>query len=66
MTPEEYERYEDEQAALLGVFGPEAQAQAQAQVLAVALQREHAELAPFRLEGWRSEEPPVGGLVGSP
>ena len=32
MTPEEYEEHEDEQAALLGVFGPEAQAQAQAQL----------------------------------
>ena len=59
MSPEEYE---DEQAALLGVFGPEAQARAQAQVkartLAVALERV-AELAPFRPEEWRPEAPRV-------
>ena len=61
MTPEEYEKYEDEQAALLGVFGPKAQAQAQAQVkartLAVALERERAELAPFRFEEWHHVRP---------
>ena len=63
MTPEEYEKYEDEQAALLGVFGPEAQSQSQAQVkartLAVALERERAELAPFRFEEWHHDEPRV-------
>ena len=62
MGPEEYEKYEDEQAALLGVFGPEAQAQARAELLRRAAELEApvgdvpdgAKLAPWRFEEWRS------------
>ena len=68
MTPEEYEEYEDEQAALLGVFGPEAQAQAQAQVKARREASEVGNLVPPNGDAVRRAGdlvPPVGDLVSN-
>ena len=62
MTPEEYEKYEDEQAALLGVFGPEAQAQVKARREAAGV----GDLVPPNGDVVRRAGdlvPPIGDLV---